>query len=369
VNPPFGDQVEITVFGPGYGECCLVHLGSNAWVIIHSCIDNATGEPAALAYLQGIGVNCRSDVHLIIATHWHDDHIRGLATLVERCETARFCASSALRNEEFLAHVLPFEERHLIKAGSGVSEIFAVLEVLRRAGRPKPIAAASKKPVLYRPAASLDHGRECKITTLSPSDAQFWAAIESLGNLVPVAGSTRGRLADPAANPLSIVAWISLGDIRLLFGGDLEETADPDTGWSAIVNSEERPNDGKAQFFKIPHHGSANGHSDAVWERMLDEHPICCLTPWARARGLPSKTDVGRILDRSRWSFSTSRPVKLLPKQRDTAVQKQVAQTALQFGLAEMRTGAIRLRNGGEKNPHSWCLDQMVDACHLSLLV
>jgi hypothetical protein len=29
---PTADQIELTLFGPGYGECAVVHLGNNRWV-------------------------------------------------------------------------------------------------------------------------------------------------------------------------------------------------------------------------------------------------------------------------------------------------------------------------------------------------
>ena len=45
------------------------------------------------------------DVALIVATHWHDDHIRGIARLVELCTDARFYCASALCGEESLTLV------------------------------------------------------------------------------------------------------------------------------------------------------------------------------------------------------------------------------------------------------------------------
>ena len=51
----------------------------------------------ALEYLQRIGHNPASSVRLIVATHWHDDHIRGLAEVVRTCAAADFYCSSALR--------------------------------------------------------------------------------------------------------------------------------------------------------------------------------------------------------------------------------------------------------------------------------
>jgi len=42
------DEIEVSVFGPGYGESILVHLGAGKWVIVDSCRDNKTGETIPL---------------------------------------------------------------------------------------------------------------------------------------------------------------------------------------------------------------------------------------------------------------------------------------------------------------------------------
>jgi len=99
---PNADEVEINIFGPGYGECCLVHIGGGQWIVIDSCVDES-GRPVALAYLERVGVDPAESVKLIIASHWHDDHIRGLSSVLRSCVAAKFCASSALSKKEFLA--------------------------------------------------------------------------------------------------------------------------------------------------------------------------------------------------------------------------------------------------------------------------
>jgi glyoxylase-like metal-dependent hydrolase (beta-lactamase superfamily II) len=77
LEPPTADQIEINIFGPGYGECCLFHFGGGKWIIIDSCVDDEIGQPAALAYLDNIGINPAEGVELVIASHWHDDHVKG----------------------------------------------------------------------------------------------------------------------------------------------------------------------------------------------------------------------------------------------------------------------------------------------------
>ena len=110
---------ELTLLGPGYGESLVLHLGGGMWVLVDSCLDS-DGFPQALRYLESIDVDPAEAVDLIVATHWHDDHIRGIADLVETCKKATFCCGAVLCQEEFLAVAHALEGSHLSVAGSGV---------------------------------------------------------------------------------------------------------------------------------------------------------------------------------------------------------------------------------------------------------
>ncbi len=53
IGPPSPDQIEVCIFGPNYGECVLIHLGSANWIVIDSCIYEA--EPVLVAYFRALG--------------------------------------------------------------------------------------------------------------------------------------------------------------------------------------------------------------------------------------------------------------------------------------------------------------------------
>ena len=57
----------------------------------------------ALWYFDGRGVDPARAVRLIVASHWHDDHIRGLGELVSRCPEADFGCANALGSREFMS--------------------------------------------------------------------------------------------------------------------------------------------------------------------------------------------------------------------------------------------------------------------------
>jgi glyoxylase-like metal-dependent hydrolase (beta-lactamase superfamily II) len=99
--PPRSNEIEVSVFGPGIGESIVVHLNGGQWMIVDSCLSRATKKPAALDYLAKIGVKVSANVRFVVSTHWHDDHIRGLAKVYEKCESAELVSAHGLNSDQF----------------------------------------------------------------------------------------------------------------------------------------------------------------------------------------------------------------------------------------------------------------------------
>src|SRR5687767_11465220 len=126
--PPSHDEIELSVFGREFGEALCIHLGNAEWMLVDSCIDPRTGAPAALSYLESLGINAADDVRLVIATHWHDDHVRGLGFIVQFCARATVVCSAALARKDIFAFVIEQEEaRGAI--GSGLDEFRTLLRI------------------------------------------------------------------------------------------------------------------------------------------------------------------------------------------------------------------------------------------------
>src|SRR5882762_2297358 len=100
---PSDSEIEFSVFGPGYGECIAIHLGHNKWMVVDSCVRPSAKVPAVLEYFDAIGVDPEKSIELIVATHWHDDHVRGISSILEVATGATFCAASIFAGEEFKA--------------------------------------------------------------------------------------------------------------------------------------------------------------------------------------------------------------------------------------------------------------------------
>ena len=108
------------------------------------------------------------------------------------------------------------------------------------------------------------------IKALSPSDAGSVAAVTQLRSVpVPTEGAAKLRPPKINTNDASVVISVRVGQEELLLlGADLEERASPNLGWQAVVGDWSL-SDGKHKVFKVPHHGSSNGHLNEVWEKML----------------------------------------------------------------------------------------------------
>lgn len=351
---PSEDEVEVTLLGPGYGESIVVHIGQGMWIIVDSCINDAR-EPQALEYLLAIGVNPHDAVSLIVATHWHDDHIRGMAKLVDVCRNAEFGCAAALRQDEFLAAIHALDGRGSFAGSSGVREIHTVFADLAERGNRPVFAFANRR--LYR-------NGECEIWSLSPHDDQFVRFLNSIGTLIPREGQTKTRIPDVSPNHVAVVVWIQVDDVVILLGADLETR-----GWATIVESRGRPRQ-RGTAFKVPHHGGASGYEPTVWREMLEANPVAVLTPWRRGgHALPTQEDMRCILAETEHAYLTSRPDRAArPQRRDRAIERSMREANIKLRRITPRWGGVRLRRR-INTAMEWSVTRFGEARHLAELV
>ena len=233
-SAPAADQIEIVVFGPGYGEAIALHIGSGRWVLIDSCISGISKRPASLDYLTQRSIDPAQSVDLILATHWHDDHIRGLSAVVSQCPSATFCCASSMTTNEFFAMAKAFDGQRMLRSGSAAKEIMSIFENLRNVNRPAKYAIAARQ-LFHCPANQLAHGHAVNIVALSPSDKEYELAISALIALMPEAGQTQYRAPANSPNHLAVVLSVTVGPLDLLLGADLEQVDSPYRGWTAVL--------------------------------------------------------------------------------------------------------------------------------------
>jgi hypothetical protein len=321
------------IFGPGFGESVLIHTGANVWIVIDSSIHSDVRRPAALWYLEKIGV--RFDrVKFVMATHWHDDHVGGLSDVLESCETATFCCAAALRQIEFQQIVSIFNKNSTAIGPTGLTEMQRIFKILRSRKKHPKYALADRH-------VFSENG--LVVTALSPSDEELSRFLVSIGQLMPTTTVTKAVFPDPSPNDLSVAAWVKVRTLDLLLGADLEEHGgSPGRGWTAVIASTTRPK-GQAAFFKIAHHGSSTGHHPGIWQTLLIKGPPAVLTPWNRGRKLPSPADCARIIGLTPSAFSSANRG---PRRKDwpPPVLRTLREAGIVVKHAEPPTGYVRLR-------------------------
>lgn len=369
--PPGPDVLEISLFGPGYGEAIVIHLGGYHWLTVDSCVEPTSREPAALHYLRSMNIDVAEHVKLIVATHWHDDHIRGISKLVQECPSANVVISSALLQKEFLKLAALYRGALVMKS-SGIDEFGELFSILagRRSKFTKvgaPIHALVDR-LLFQATLEIDtRAFNANVYALSPSDAEILLAKMQFAAVAPDEQSERNRLPTPTQNHASTVLWCEVGEHILLLGADLEDLKDAERGWSAILDKSQVISGKQASVFKVSHHGAASGHSLRVWTDLLKSQPHAILTPYNRgARPLPSPSDASRITGLTNHSYITSSPTQRRHKWRDTVVRQEVSQATRQIYDVHSTWGHVRLRCPIGVQPSNWQVELFGSASALS---
>ncbi|MCP2325663.1 hypothetical protein HDA40_004170 [Hamadaea flava] len=358
-DKPGDDVVEVSIFGPGKGECVLVHFGSNEWLIVDSCVDQVTDTQPALDYLSNIGVDY-SSVKYVIASHAHDDHVAGISSVYESCERAKFVCSAAATSKEMLS--LIEADRKSPPDNRVRREYDRVFDIARDrgvvTGAIQLVHGLEGRVILERFAGSGQ--TEVLIRSLSPSDLSVMRSREALGSIVPTVGKAR-RSNEIDENEFSVVLWIEALGKQMLLGADM--TKEPaGTGWHAILATFAPA--AKADVFKVPHHGSPNAHHPDVWDRLLVDDPIALLAPYRAGNPKrPSSDDIARICALSSRAFVTANPAMPTPSnkvKREMMALGPLARNAREpWGIS----GQVRARSRvGEAN---WSIDLLPPARRL----
>ena len=342
MKAPELNELEMSVFGPGYGECIVLHVGSGQWVIIDSCLDDR-GEPVSISYLRSLGVAVEDAVRCVSASHWHDDHIRGLGRVVAACPSARFALSAAFQKGEFLQFLQAYEDQP-DRLDKGGTELLRCLRQAREHGsRVRPLS--EDKVVIDFPASALAHGKPVELRALSPSDGQFADFLRRIGKFAQEKErQPKTRIAEPSKNDLSVAMLLTIGDQAVLLGADLENSSDSSKGWQAVVNG--RKGRGPlAHLYKVPHHGSQGAHNDEVWREMLAQRTWAVVTPWRRGgRSLPTDADKRRLSALAHRSYLTSSELRRVKRRYPRDLTKHVAAFNIGFDSAIYTGGRVTLR-------------------------
>lgn len=311
-------SVNIISQGGGYGECVVIHLGNEDFIVIDSCVDKKTGKALPLLFLEENGVDF-SRVKRIICTHWHKDHIYGMPQVVKKCEEADFVFARANNRKKFYEFVTLDSKNKERFENSTTNDFVKCLDSL---GDKAKRWRASYDQVLY---SEVYKSQRIALSSLSPSEKVNVDYEIELSGLIDQASKSDIRTPLLSPNDKSVVLLIEAGHHNILLGADLEVKANDQYGWLNITRYSNIINGAnKSTCFKIPHHGSKNGFHQEIWDNLLEKDPIASITPYSKS-SLPKQNMLQKYHDLTNSLHLTSEPKTYnRPKKRDSQITKAI---------------------------------------------
>ena len=317
----------------------MIHLPGHKWIIVDSCIDHEKGIPVALRYLRQIGVDPSRSVSHILATHWHDDHVAGIAQTLVECSKAQFVCSVAQQCEEFLAFVYAHDDARMMgRLSSGVSEFRDILEK----ANDRIVWTIENRSILHYCVG----GQNVDIRSLSPSDMTITNAKFDMASRLHELTGTQRRAVAGNANHFTTVVYISVDQTGILLGGDQLVTRNKGDGWNRIVSlcdTDSRIH--KAAVYKVAHHGSQSADTKAIWDVLLLGNPIALIAPWSLGKAvLPQEADIARISKRTNKAYLTAPSERPKAEKRSAAVERSLKEAGYKIWAAEKKMGQVQVR-------------------------
>ena len=299
--PPQVNEIEISIFGRGVGECLVLHVGNNEWVIVDSHYHPDTKEPIALWYLKSLGVDPATAVKAIIITHWDKDHISGMPETITECKNADICLPSAFIEDDFneFMHAYANDDSNDDFSSNTILDSLTIALTQRRH------RWATQDRLLH----GFSNG--AKVYSLSPADSEYTEFLAFIGSQIPQDGDPQLKVVDRKRNFISTALLVETPAGNILLGADMMKTTSRGRGWAAILDSSQVIGTlkEKAVIYKAAHHGAESGDFEEVWQKLLEDKPVTLIAPYAAGREpLPTKRDILRFESRTDKAFITSSP-------------------------------------------------------------
>ena len=321
---PGENEAEVTLIGgtAGFGETIIIHIGNGIWAVVDSCKNPMNGECVALAYFNEIGVNVKDQLKYVICTHWHEDHIMGLSSLLEACsEKTVFALSCADDREKFIYEMM--ENCDYTGKSRKLRELRDSINKANEKGM--KIKRVQQDQLIFN-----KNGTEC--FALSPSSIEIDKFNKELANAQEKYHKVVGQIAklkeiddtiiedattledgvmdsfmalltdkiDEEIEPEEVENLLQYKDVKkveandrcvamllkirghcVVLGADLEynQTKSPEGGWKSVSGCECMENV-VANLYKIPHHGSETGYYECFLQEHIKRDAVSKLTSW-----------------------------------------------------------------------------------------
>ena len=389
LSPPAFDEIEVTLIGgtAGYGESILMHIGNGDWVVIDSCVNVKTGESAPISYLNDLNVDISQHVLYVLCTHWHDDHIKGLSSILEQCTSKTVFALSCSDDREKWVYemlnaynylgkstvlneltstiakanekgikVLPVKQDSLVFNVNGVKAhaLSPSDEVVKKFE--EEVASAQMK--YHKVLAQVIKLKSMDAHTIQEATILEEETINSFAGLIEER-IDKGKVIQEAANLLMykdtkrveqndrcVALLVSFNNHHIVLGADLEnKTASGVTGWMSVAKCSSM-NGISSGLFKIPHHGSETGYCNFFLKSFIKNDATMKLTAWAKGDKLiPELEMLGKYYAHSQQMYITTTALFTKNnKEENKSIKKEMERTTEAIYELRPQLGLIRSR-------------------------
>lgn len=260
--------LSLLAFGPGFGESLLIRTPEGRWIAVDSTTRQRKRRAVnpTLAALDAY----EAELDVVLLTHPHEDHVKGLRDLIERCRTNAIVATvePLMRVPSSYAVATEADDAAALTGGASIAAHIAIQQAWASGHRKWTVTAGS----------TIDVGG-CKLEVLVP-DADVLSEFAKGANfdLNDLSAAVR-------------VTWAQGGD--LVLGADATAIA-----WEDVRKRIEPADLLACRPVKVPHHGSENAiHQLLINEHKSDSNRPLVVTPWTSGAGLP-RFEPGRGVDR-----------------------------------------------------------------------
>lgn len=252
------DHLQIFLFGPGVGELVAVRAPPGDWLLVDGCA--AGGRPYGPLLVTHYGIQPK----LVVLTHPHLDHSRGMAQVIEHA------TQGPKKDWPKIGLLFPSPRR-----GTPLDDLQRYFD----AGvTEQAVATILQRWQAHRPCRwNLDTGStetlgEATVRVLSPEDTARQDAF----------AAWEGKSAEFNWNRAASALLIEWRGHSILLGSDLVEN--PGRGWSEALKR--TPELAKHTVYKVAHHGSWDAQYRGVLKGAKGRKSVFIATPFA-SQNLP----------------------------------------------------------------------------------
>lgn len=279
-------EVHVLNAGVGQGESIVLRLPNGEYGVV-DCYARDLADPGTNPTVDFLKKRHVEKIEFLCLTHPHADHFRGMSHLLSAFHVHRFWRNGGMSSQDL--HVLI---AYLSQDAELSGDVMATADAREFSQIHTLVTEQAKRTTSRLRRGHLESGQQLYPRPVSASAAMRMLSLSPSGDCVSEYQSQLhscfdenrrlvGRFRAALHNSVSVALLIEFGQTRIVLGGDLEEE-----GWREVLA--EFPHERlSCHAIKVPHHGSANGYTDSLWDYFAASgKPIAIITPFLR-NGLP----------------------------------------------------------------------------------